>query len=408
MVVGTAVFGTSDTGDAGEIAKNVGFDHPLKYKQITEGAGPDQMSTAAEDLKGAISEHFGKALELLETANRDANVAWQGQAAEQFGNSTKPMTSFLTNAQTTSQAAGESVDRQVEGFLTVRNSMPKPKPIDATDSLAEKGGAWLIGGETDLQQQEREATEAAQAAKQTYDTYDNTIRTETQNPPRFDPPPNQSGEQGQSSFDRSGAINSPMGVGAGGSAGSGGSGGGIGGVGSGSGFGPGGSNVPDTPSGSGSSWAPGGGSTMPAPGPGAIGTGGAGAGAGAGGAGLGMMPGGMGAGGAGAGAGGRAGAGGLGAGGRAGAGAGAANQPGAGGRSGVGTPGAGAAGPGAAGAKGAGAGGRGGAGMGGGAGAGRGAQGGEDDEHEHPSWLEEQDDVWLNDMPRTAPPVFGE
>ena len=39
-----------------------------------------------------------------------------------------------------------------------------------------------------------------------------------------------------------------------------------------------------------------------------------------------------------------------------------------------------------------------------GPGAGR---GGAEAKHERPSWLEEHDDVWLNDMPRTAPPVFG-
>ncbi|MFR9728624.1 PPE domain-containing protein [Saccharopolyspora sp. MS10] len=411
VVIGTALVTPIDGGNVDEIMQEVGFDHPLKYKQIHEGAGPEQMSKASDDLKGAISTRFGNALELLETANRDANVAWEGKAAEQFGNSTKPMTSFLTNAQATSQSAGESIDRQVDGFLTVRNSMPEPKPVDATDSLLEKGGAWLVGGETDLQKQEREATEAARAAKQTYDTYDNTIRPEVQNPPRFDPPPTQNGDGGQGSFGRNGSINAPMGVGAGGNPGSiGGGTGGIGGVGSGSGFGPGGSNVPDTPSGSGSAWSPGSGSPMPSFNPGGAGAGGAGAGAGAGGAGLGMMPG-VGAGGSAGGAGGRAG----GAGGRAGlggagAGAGAANKPGAGGRAGVGTPGSGAAGgAGAGGAKGAGVGGRGGMGAMGGAGAGAGRKGqAGDEDQEHESWLEEQDDVWLNDMPRTAPPVFGE
>ncbi|GGJ00924.1 hypothetical protein GCM10011581_42640 [Saccharopolyspora subtropica] len=102
------------------------------------------------------------------------------------------------------------------------------------------------------------------------------------------------------------------------------------------------------------------------------------------------------------GAGGRSAAG-LGAGGRAGGlGAGAL---GAGGRSGVGGL---KAGPGAVGAAGA-AGARGGAGAGAmGAGAGQRGQGSEDREHERPSWLEEQEDVWLDGMPRTAPPVFGD
>jgi hypothetical protein len=155
---------------------------------------------------------------------------------------------------------------------------------------------------------------------------------------------------------------------------------------------------PGAPAGSGSAWAP---SQPPIgqvpPGAGPNPPGGAG----------GQMPPGMvgmpgGAGGAGGGAGGaKAG----GAGGRAGAPGGGA---GAGGRAGVG---------GGAAAGGAGAGGGAGA-RGGAAGAGAGAPGGaagqrgqgegEDNEHETPSWLQESDDIWLNDMPKTAPAVFGD
>ncbi|GAA2356165.1 hypothetical protein GCM10009854_37830 [Saccharopolyspora halophila] len=80
-------------------------------------------------------------------------------------------------------------------------------------------------------------------------------------------------------------------------------------------------------------------------------------------------------------------------------------EPGAGGRAGAGALGAGQAGaPGAAGARGA-------NGMGAGAGAagrGTGAQGEEEAEPERPSWLIEEEDVWTNDMQRTAPPVFGD
>lgn len=111
---------------------------------------------------------------------------------------------------------------------------------------------------------------------------------------------------------------------------------------------------------------------------------------------IGAMPPGGGVGGAGLGG---RGAGGMGAGGLG------AGGLGAGGRAGAGGLGAAAgAGSGAAGA----AGGRGAAGGGAGAGAGQRGKGGEDQEHERPSWLEEQDDIWLDDMPRTAPPVFGE
>lgn len=104
---------------------------------------------------------------------------------------------------------------------------------------------------------------------------------------------------------------------------------------------------------------------------------------------VGGMPGGTGAGGRAGGAG-RIGAG---AGGRAGGGT------GAGGRAGAGGVGSGAGASGARGASGAG-------GMGG-PGKGKG-QGEEEEEHDRPSWLEEVDDVWLNDMPRVAPAVFGE
>ncbi|MEV0055784.1 PPE domain-containing protein [Saccharopolyspora shandongensis] len=113
---------------------------------------------------------------------------------------------------------------------------------------------------------------------------------------------------------------------------------------------------------------------------------------------------GMGRGGAGGVGGGKPGGLGAGGAGRLGAGAGA-GALGAGGRAGIGGLGAagGAAGAGAAG----GAAGRGGTGAGGMGGAGQRGQGSEDQEHERPGWLEEQDDIWLEDMPRTAPPVFG-
>ncbi|WP_218161409.1 hypothetical protein [Saccharopolyspora kobensis] len=93
-----------------------------------------------------------------------------------------------------------------------------------------------------------------------------------------------------------------------------------------------------------------------------------------------------------------------------GVGAGGGNQLGAGGRAGAGSlgggmgSGSGANGPGAAGAGGRGAAG----GMGGAGGAARGKQGEEDQEHERPGWLQEQDDVFTNDMDKVAPPVFGD
>ncbi|MGW1677884.1 hypothetical protein [Saccharopolyspora sp. NPDC002376] len=105
-----------------------------------------------------------------------------------------------------------------------------------------------------------------------------------------------------------------------------------------------------------------------------------------------------------------AGRGGMGGAGGMGRGAGAGGQLGAGGRAGVGGGMGSGTGPGASGSTAASAGGRGAAGgMGGAGGAGRGKpQGEEDQEHERPSWLQEQDDIFTNDMEKTAPPVFGD
>ncbi|GAB3683040.1 hypothetical protein [Saccharopolyspora tripterygii] len=87
-------------------------------------------------------------------------------------------------------------------------------------------------------------------------------------------------------------------------------------------------------------------------------------------------------------------------------GAGAPVGRGAGGRAGMGGLG-GAGGANAAGGA-AGRGGQAGA-PGAGVGAGRGKQGeSEEQEHERPGWLVEQDDVFTNDMQRTAPAVFGD
>ncbi|QGK68236.1 hypothetical protein GIY23_00375 [Allosaccharopolyspora coralli] len=136
-------------------------------------------------------------------------------------------------------------------------------------------------------------------------------------------------------------------------------------------------------------------------GPGGVGGGAGGAGA------RGGMPG------AGSGMGARGGmAGGVGGGAGAAGGSGGGSQLGAGGRAGTGMPGSGgggAAGGAAAGGAGGAGGARGGAGGAmGGAGA-RGAGGGQGDEQEHdrPSWLLENDDVFTNDMKKVAPPVFG-
>ncbi|MEV0703830.1 hypothetical protein AB0I53_38765 [Saccharopolyspora sp. NPDC050389] len=406
LVGGYLLTRDSDRGNTDEIMQKVGFNHPEKYKQIHEGKGTTDMTGAVTSWQKDIGGQFDEVSSILDAANKKANLAWTGQAAEAHGSSLQPMSQFIQDAKGVSDSVANSAEQQVQNFGNVKNSMPEPVKVDATDNMLEKGGAWLVGGETDLQKQEREATEKAQEAKQHYDNYSNSTRDVSQNLAFYPKAPEMAYDQGSGSTGTNPTVGSipngsgiPGGGGPGGGGGGGSWGGNIGGGGSGSTGGPGGGYT--TPAQSGSQWSTppgtGGGTGLPVnPGPNVT------TGPNTGGAGFGMMPPGGGSGGAGAG-GGR----GLGAGGAGGAGRGAGM--GAGGRAGLGGLGGGSgSGAGAGGA--AGAAGRGGAGgMGaGGAGRGQGKQGEEDQEHENKYWVD-TDEAWDElGLPKVAPPVFGE
>ncbi|MEV6234162.1 hypothetical protein AB0L88_40490 [Saccharopolyspora shandongensis] len=396
----------SDRGNTDEIMQKVGFNHPEKYKQIHGGQGTGQLVASVQGWKSGISSDFDEVSTLLDDANSKAGVAWSGQAAEEHGSSLKPMSQFILDAKEVSNSVGDSAEEQVQNFGRVKNSMPEPVKVDATDNLLEKGGAWLVGGETDLQKQERQATEKAQEAKQHYDNYNNSASNVSQNLAFYPKAPEMAYDQGSGNTGTNptvGSIPNGSGIPGGGPGGGGGGGSWGGSLGGGSGSGgTGGTGGPGdggytTPSQNTSQW-----SSPPVPnGPGLpvnpspnVSTGPNMGG------GLGMMPPG---GGSGSGAGGAGGGRGLGAGGAGGRGAGL----GAGGRAGLGGLGGGS-GAGAGGA--AGAAGRGGAGgMGaGGAGRGQGKQGEEDQEHEDKYWVD-TDEAWDDlGLPKVAPPVFGE
>lgn len=399
----------SDRGNTDEIMRQVGFNHPEKYKQIHEGKGADELSDAVVKWQNDIGGQFDEVNRILNDANSKANLAWSGQAAEQHGSSLQPMTQFIEDAKAVSTSVGESAGHQVENFFAVKNSMPEPVEVTATDNLLEKGGAWLVGGETDLQKQEREATEKAQEAKQHYDTYNSSTTNVSQNLAFYPKAPEMAYDQGGGGTGTNptvGSMPTGSGIPGGGSTPGGGggsySGSGIGGSGGSGGAGGGsgsGGDYSTTPSQSNSQWS----SPPVTNGPGLpVNTGpGLGSGPNTGGPGFGMVP----PGGPGLGGGSGAGAGrGLGAGGAGGRGAGL----GAGGRAGLGGLGSGSGAGGAGGA--AGAGGRGGAGgMGAGAaGRGQGKEGEEDLEHENKYWVD-TDEAWDDlGLPKVAPPVFGE
>ncbi|GAB3671016.1 PPE domain-containing protein [Saccharopolyspora tripterygii] len=393
-----------------------GFSHADIYKTNQESIKPDSVGESAD-----AWIKFAKALrERGENYHTDlANIVqggWQGEAADAASQVGKPASDWMKASADAFEMTGNNLQGAGDAAGQSKKLVPEPEGFSWGEAAASAVPFGLAGGGVNALSQMEEQEQAEKAAQETMGRVYSPTLTQvdakmpqytapdgsTANPPPVAPP---------GGTDWGGGMGDGGNVPGGSGAGSGAGGGGIGGSGSGVGGGgipgggysggayPGGTN----PAGTGTAWAnPPGGGGIPGGGmPGGPGAGGAGGGAG----GMGLAAGmGMGAGGAaGAGAGGRAG----GVGGGMGAGAKGAGM-GAGGRAGTGALGGGAG----AGGAGAGAGGRGAAGragMGGmGAGAGRRGEGSEDDEHERPSWLEEQDDVWMNDMPKTAPPVLGE
>ncbi|MBF6507856.1 hypothetical protein IU422_08870 [Nocardia farcinica] len=395
------------------------WDHARLYNQLGQSLKPEIINKSGEAWK-KLGESIAEIFADLEPATRNAaGNGLQGEAAEAGLSAAKPLQDWGQKFGDAVRGTGLKIQEAGNAAGQTKATLEPPKEFDGfrngIRSLAPGGG--LVDGAQQMMEQREAEQQARQLVQNVYASGYQAVDTSTPTfPPPVDPlnpppPPDQgrSTPQGISSTP-SGISGQPSGSVTGGGSVSGG--GGVTGGGSVPGGGlPGGGYTP--PAQSGSQWAgqqpnvPGPGLGVPSPGSTPPGGGGGGF--------LGAMPpggpGGPGAGGRGAGglggAGARgAGAGGMGAGGRAGAGGPGGPGMGAGGRAGVGGLGAGGAGGvaggGAAGGRGAGGG------MGAGAGAGQRGQGSEDQEHDRPSWLEEQDDIWLDDMPKTAPPVFGD
>ncbi|GAA4860221.1 hypothetical protein GCM10023222_09680 [Saccharopolyspora cebuensis] len=375
----------------------------------------EAFGLAWEKLGAEVAEVFG---DLDSQARAAAGDGMRGEAAEAGFTAAKPLQDWGRSFGDAVKATGLKIrEAGVTAGQTEAALVPPPEPSTAR-AVITGAGSMMTGGmmgtaDAALQMRERmEADKQARAIVQ--NVYGPGYEAVDQSTPTFPPPVNPLNPPPPppSATDRSsipgGQQPSALGTSPGG-------GGSVGSVPGGGGGGGGFSATPNVPAQSSSAWA-----TPPStPGPGYAPTPGSstptpgGPGYGAVGA---MPPGGPGGARPGSGAGGgrgpggavgvRGGAGGAGGARGLGAGPGAGAAPGAGGRAGIG--GAGAAGAGGAAAGGAGgAGGRGGMAGGMGAGAGQRGQGQEDEEHQRPGWLEEQDDVWLDEMPKTAPPVFG-
>lgn len=391
-----------------------GFSHGQIYQTNQESIDQGKVGESAQawlDLaKGLRQRGENYATDLAKIVDG----GWQGEAADNAREVGKPASDWMKASADAFEMTGNNLHAAGEAAGQASKMVDKPKGFSWGEAAANSVPFGLVGGGVNALSQMEEQEQAEKAAQETMARVYSPTLTQvdakmpqykapdgsTKEPPPVPPTDRTDWGSGPGGGGIPGGGGGIPGGGAGGIPGGGGSGipgggytgsgypgggypggGGIGSGGVGSGIGGGGYT---SPSGTDSQWAgqpgvPGGG----LPGGGLPGGGMPGGGAGGGGVGAGMvggMAGGLGAGAGGMAAGGRAGVGGLG----AGAGAGAA---------------------GGAGARGAGAG-RGA--MGGMGAAGQRGKGGEDEEHERPSWLEEQDDIWMNDMPKTAPPVLGE
>ncbi|TDD06926.1 hypothetical protein E1181_11560 [Saccharopolyspora terrae] len=368
------------------------WDQARLADQLKPSLNPEQIAKSGrawEKLGNDIAEIFG---DLDQKARAAAGDGMRGQAAEAGFNAAKPLQEWGRAFGDSVRGTGLKIQEAGVAAEQTKASLQPPAGYDTTrgviaTAMGPAGG--LMDGAAQMREQQEADQQARQIAENVYGKGYQAVDTST---PTFPPPVNPLAPPPPPPGSGGGAVPGGSGSGSGGGGYSGSS------VGGGS---AGGSSGGSSPAQSSSQWSsptptgPGaGGGTPPGmnPGPGGpsagfVGGMPPGAGAGAGGRGAGGMGGARGAG-AGMGAGGKAG-GGMGAGGRAGMG-------GLGAGAGAGAAGAGAAGRGAAGAPGA------------GAGAGQRGEGSEDNEHERPSWLEEQEDIWMDDMPKTAPPVFGE
>ncbi len=409
----------------------LGIDHQ-KLKSDTESISAEGI-TVYSDNYHKIHQLFSELSEQLNSAINKSKQGWEGDAADSAHGYFASLATWAEGNSVNADMASQIIAAEADAASTAKNSMPEPIPFDLEKEMESWGSNPLTTIEQISKTFEKweESRAAHEQAAEVMHRYDAELQEAGNKQPVFAEPPSFGGGSAESSVKPSGVIQVPDTSATGGGTKASGYAGVPGGSVSpstgGGGYGGGGLGAPSPtpPPGGGPSTGagvvppvtrpsglnPGGGMTRPpAGGRGSqrsgFGPGGMGAVPAAGLAG-GFGPGGGGGGGSygggrvpGAGFGPGGGAGGAGG---AGAGSGAAT-----GARPMGGPAA--AGPGAAAAA-AGAAGRGGMGaapMGAGAGAGKGGQGGEDNEHQRPTYLVEADpdDVFGTDQ-RTAPPVIG-
>ncbi len=385
-------------------------------KWVHSGAGADAVYDNAKQWQKE-DELLRKLKEEIAAKLKDAGAVMQSKSGEALQNQAMPVVLWTEVTADSAKLQSERMHAQGEAFKKVQHSIPAKGEEQSVpdDGWFEEGWDSFWTGSTDAEDAKAHNERLRQEAVQAFTTYQDTTQTNVSGSATFEKPPEiavqSTGGATGSNHPSVGGVgsSSPSSTSSAWAGGSGSGAGGYAGSGAGAGGSYGGGAFGGGAAGTGAAWAtpPGGGSGSNQN-PGGAGRVPNGPGVPGGTPGLGAGRPGV----PGSGAGGRSGAG-SGAGGRAGAGRGlgAGSGAGAGGRAGVGGSGTGAGGRAGAGGLGgaAGAGGRGGAGAGAGAGArGRGQEGEDDLEHETPDYLIGDQGVFDEDLPKVAPPVFGD
>ncbi|MGW1682613.1 PPE domain-containing protein [Saccharopolyspora sp. NPDC002376] len=408
------------------------FDHPKIYGEVESGPGVAGASQAAANWKEQVSTAFTDADSALDRVLKDSETVMQGSAGDQARESVTPLSQATRGAIEVAAQSGSAVQQQAQGSADFKNGFPPPHQVPPDNiGWTDYVNPMSYGFKTGVRAAHEEKHDQVEAqARQQYESYTKATNERVNGIQQFPPPPvfnadvssasttpvgkvdqpttgytnttstpsstpststSSTSDSGQSSSVPHSSTTTPPPSSAGQSSSS---------------------PVPQTPAESGSAWAtpPGTGGGAPIPGTTTPtpGTGGGFVGGAV------IPPGGTGSGRPTPGAGGRLGTGtgrgvtpGPGAGVRGGPGPGTGNL-GGGGRAGTGTPGTGT-GSSASSATGSAAGRGGPSGAAGAAGAGRGrGSGDEDKDHENKFVLENSELFEDLDLPKTAPPVFGD
>ncbi|MFI9388565.1 WXG100 family type VII secretion target [Kutzneria sp. NPDC052558] len=155
------------------------FDHKTIYTQLHNGTGPSSLSTAVAGWQSKISSQFDDAHQLITSGLRTASATWEGSAADAMHGDVAPMAQFVLNAKDVSHTIGQSTQSQADHFADVKNKMPPPVEVTATDSWLSRGWSHLTGGQTDAEAQEQQALHASDAAAAVYADYNNNSTTAT-------------------------------------------------------------------------------------------------------------------------------------------------------------------------------------------------------------------------------------